>query len=129
MEPDTEGGRIQRAARTILLARDGGFIHVMKKGPSDPDYTRSWAEVAKSVHGIQVIEPSITDFHSWSNFLLPAQAGGTSPLYVVPNRNDCFRGPHSTNKDWLISNSHYLNFGYGEGSDGKIVAHHGVWFS
>jgi hypothetical protein len=41
----------------------------------------------------------------------------------------CFRGPNSANQKFCITNSHYLNVGYGESADGKIVAHHGVWFS
>eukprot|EP00957_Ditylum_brightwellii_P027948 2111593-Ditylum_brightwellii.AAC.1 len=43
MQCDTEGGRIQREARKILLtrtSRNGGFVHVMRRDEEiDPEYT------------------------------------------------------------------------------------------
>jgi hypothetical protein len=129
MQPDTEGGRIQRAARKILLSRGKMFIHVMAKDDKiDPPYTKSWADVAESLNNINLLLPSMEDFHGWSKFLLPPENGGVSKLHFVPTPRSCFRGPHSTNKTWRITRCHYLNFGYGEDKDGKLVAHHGVWF-
>jgi hypothetical protein len=50
MQPDSEGGHIQRAACKILLTRGKMFIHAMAKDESvDPTYTKSWAEVAQSL--------------------------------------------------------------------------------
>jgi hypothetical protein len=129
MEPDTEGGRIQRAARHILLQRYEGFIHAMQPNPGDPPYTRTWVEVAASLDGIEVIVPDQASFLKWSEFLLPPNRGGTSQLYVVPKAADCFRGPHSADKSWLISDAHIINFGRGEDSRGIVVAHIGAWFT
>ena len=129
MEPDTQGGRIQREARKILLSRDDGFIHVMAKNDTDPSYTRSWAAIAGSLNGMTLVLPEMNDFHRWSEFLLPPENGGISNLHIVPSGKCCYSGPHSTDKSFLITKSHYLNFGYGEDGSGKVVAHHGVWFS
>ena len=129
MEPDTEGGRIQRAARHILLQRHEGFIHAMQPHPGDPPYTRTWVEVASSLDGIEVIVPDQASFLKWSEFLLPPNRGGTSQLHVVPKAIDCFRGPHSADKSWLISDAHIINFGRGEDSRGIVVSHVGAWFT
>jgi hypothetical protein len=129
MQPDTEGGRIQRAARKVFLSCRKMFIHVMAKDEQiDPLYTKSWADVAGSLNNINLVLPSIQDFHGWFNFLLPPQNGGDSKLHFVPTSHSSLRGPHSTDKSWRITKCHCLNFGYGEDKDGKLVAHHGVWF-
>ena len=128
-QPDSEGGQIQRAARKILLTRGEIFVHVMAKDESiDPPYTKSWAELAESLDNMTIKLPTMADFHKWSEFLLPPEKGSSSSLYIVPSPRSCFRGPNSANKHWRITKCHYLNFGYGEDKDGKVVDHHGVWF-
>ena len=130
MQPDTEGGRIQREARRILLSREEGFVHVMAVDFTiDPPYTRSWAGIAEALHGMTLVLPAMSDFFKWSDFLLPKKNGGSSSFYIVPGGENCFRGPNSNGNKFRISESHYLNFGYGEDATGKVVAHHGVWFS
>ena len=46
----------------------------------------------------------------------------------MPDKKCCFKGPTNSN-DWLISNCHIINLGYGEDSTGKVVKHTRVWFA
>ena len=130
MQPDTEGGRIQREAKKVLLMRGGGFVHTMRKDPTqDPPYTVAWVDLADNVDNINPVTPGIEHFHEWSKFLLPPEKKGTSILYCVPTPKHCFRGPHSVDNSWRITRSHHLNFGIGENINGLKVQHSGVWFS
>ena len=92
MPPDTEGGRMQRAARKILITRNKGFIYTMEDNEDiDPEYTVSWVSICKRLDRITPILPTLTDFHKWSDYLLPPGRGGTSELYTVPKQANCFR--------------------------------------
>lgn len=125
MPPDTEGGRVQRAARKVLISRERGMVHVMSKDPYiDPAYAESWAGLAQALPNMTVVLPRLQDFFKWSDHLLPKGSSGGSDLYVVPDKADCFSGPNK--KKFLISNSHHINFGYGEDKNNNLVAHHGV---
>ena len=127
MKPDTEGGRMHRGGRDALKDRYRQIVHVMDPKEGDPEYTTSWAGIAAGLSGINVILPTISDFFSWSEFLLPQESGGGSTFYKVPDKKCCFKGPTHCN-DWLITNCHIMNFGYGEDSTGKVVKHNGVRF-
>ena len=65
---------------------------------------------------------------SKQNSLLPPESGGESIFYKVPDKKCCFKGPNNCN-DWLISNCHIMNLGYGEDSKGKVVKHNRFWFA
>jgi hypothetical protein len=86
-------------------------------------------EVAASLDGIEVTVPDQASFLKWSEFLLPPNRGGRSQLHVVPKATDCFRGPHSADESWLMSEAHIINFGQGEDSRGIVVSHVGAWFT
>ena len=76
MKPDIEGGRMQKGGRDVLKDIDLNIVHVMSPKEGDPEYSTSWAGIAAGLYGIKVILPTISDFFSWSEFLLPPESGG-----------------------------------------------------
>ena len=83
MKPDTEGGRIQRVGRDFLKDRYRHIVHIMSPKEGNLQYSTSWAGIAAGLSGINVILPTISDFFSWSEFLLPPKSGGESTFYKV----------------------------------------------
>ena len=69
MQPDSVGGRVQRAARKILKGRGKGAVHVMTDHPDDPSYAVSWQQMAESCDGLELTLPSLGDFFDWQTFL------------------------------------------------------------
>ena len=128
MKTDTEGGRMHRGGRDVLKDPDLQISHIMSSKESDPEYSTSWAIVAAGLSGINVIPPTISDFFSRSKFLLTPKSGGKSTFYKVPDKKCFFKGPTNCD-DWLISNCHIINLGYGEDSKSEVVKNNVVWFA
>ena len=71
LKPDKEGGLIQRGETDVLKDQDQQIFHVMIPKEGNPEYSTSWDGIATGFSGINVILPTISDFFSWSEFLLP----------------------------------------------------------